>query len=84
MGQFTVLPLTFVSVTLISASLMPHWMRVVAAVNPLSWAVLAARSATLPNADWISVGTHLGELAALAAAAASSALTALHRYRRLL
>jgi ABC-2 type transport system permease protein len=81
-GQFTVLPLTFASVTLVSATLMPHWMRIAAAANPLSWAVEAARAATLTGVDSTSVAVHLGELTILTAATAACALAALARYRR--
>jgi ABC-2 type transport system permease protein len=81
-GQFAVLPLTFASVTLVSASLMPHWMRLAASANPLSWAVTAARSATLRQTDWSGVAARLGGLGVLTAATAALALAAYARYRR--
>src|SRR5262249_10514938 len=55
-GQFAVLPLTFLSSTLIAAELMPHRMRLLTRVNPVDWAVVAARGATLPHTDWGPVG----------------------------
>src|SRR5262249_61505874 len=83
-GQFTVLPLTFVSVTLVTTSLMPHWMRVAAAANPLTWAVTAARNATLPETNWPNTAANLGGLALLATITASIALAAYDHYRRTL
>ena len=81
-GQFAVLPLTFLSTTLIAASLMPHWMQAAAAVNPVDWAVVAAREATLRPTDWASVGQHLAQLGAAGALATAFALAALRQYRR--
>ena len=81
-GQFTVLPLTFASVTLVTASLMPAWLRAAAAANPLSWAVDAARAVTLPGTDWTAVGLRVGALTLLAALTGSAALAAFGRYRQ--
>ena len=81
LAQFAVLPLTFLSATLISEQLMPRWMRVLATGNPVNWAVTAARAATLPHTDWSLVAARLGLLAAAAAATLAAALMALRRYR---
>lgn len=81
-GQFAVLPLMFVSVTLTSEQLMPHWMRRLAAVNPVNWAVRAARGAMLPDADWFRVAEYLGLLTLLALLTLSLALAALRRFER--
>jgi ABC-2 type transport system permease protein len=80
-GQFAVLPLMFTSVMLTSAAQMPHWMQRLASVNPVNWAVEAARSAML-GTDWASVIVHLGALAALVVATEALALAALGRYQR--
>jgi ABC-2 type transport system permease protein len=82
LAQFAVLPLTFLSATLISEQLMPHWMRVLASVNPVNWAVTAARAATLPDTDWSTVAAQLGLLAVCAGATLGAALLALGHYRR--
>lgn len=80
-GQFAVLPLMFTSVMLTSAAQMPEWMQQVASVNPVNWAVEAARSAML-GTDWPSVLAHLVALAALVVATEALALMALSRYQR--
>jgi hypothetical protein len=46
---------------------MPHGMRVLADVNPLNWAVVAARVATSSDPDWGLVASRAGFLAALLA-----------------
>ena len=81
LAQFAVLPLTFLSATLISERLMPPWMRLLAGANPVNWAVIAAREATLPHTDWHVVVTRLGLLGAAAAATLTAALLALRHYR---
>lgn len=79
-GLFTVLPLMFTSSLLTPAAQMPAWMRHVATVNPVNWAVEAARSAML-GTDWASVVVHLGALAALVAMMEALARLALSRYQ---
>lgn len=80
-GQFVVLPLMFTSVMLTSSAQMPAWMQRVASMNPVNWAVAAARSAML-GAEWASVVVHLAALVALVAVTEALALFALDRYRR--
>jgi ABC-2 type transport system permease protein len=80
-GQFVVLPFMFTSVMLTSKAQMPAWMQTVAAVNPVNWAVEAARSAMLGR-DWSSVLAHLAALAGLAVITETFALLALRRYQR--
>lgn len=80
-GLFTVLPLMFTSTMLTSAAQMPAWMQRVASVNPVNWAVEAARSAML-GTDWASVIVHLGALAVLVVTMEALALVALGRYQR--
>jgi ABC-2 type transport system permease protein len=81
LAQLAVLPLTFLSATLISERLMPHWMRVLASVNPVNWAVRAARAATLPHTDWTFVAGQLTLLAGAAGVTLAATLGALQRYR---
>lgn len=82
-GQFAVLPLMFTSVMLTSAAQMPHWMQRLANMNPVNWAVQAARSAML-DTNWSSVVVHIGELAVLVVAMEAIALVALNKYQRAL
>lgn len=79
-GLFTTFPLMFSSTMFTSLSQMPAWMQRVAGVNPVNWAVAAARSAML-GTDWASVIVHLGALGALFGTMEALALLALRRYR---
>jgi ABC-2 type transport system permease protein len=81
-ANFIVLPLMFVSSTLMAPQQMPHWMRLIAACNPVNWAVVAAREAELAGTDWRLVGRDLGLLAAVNVLAAAFAIFALRRWRR--
>lgn len=83
-ANFVVLPLLFLSSTLLAQSLIPHWMQVAMRFNPVNWGVVAAREAILPGTDWSSVGLHLGLLAALSAATAAFATWAFRVYQRTL
>jgi ABC-2 type transport system permease protein len=82
-GQFAVLPLMFTSVMLTSSAQMPPWMRRLASVNPVNWAVESARSAML-GTNWGSTLVHLGELTVLVVAMEAAALIALNKYQRAL
>jgi ABC-2 type transport system permease protein len=81
-ASFMQLPLTFLSAALMQPSLLPGWIRNVARVNPVNWAVEAARSAAMQRTDWGLVATRIGLLVALALAAAAFATRALARYQR--
>ena len=63
-ANFLVLPLTFLSSTMIAAALAPSWIQSVARFNPVDWAVVASRSALEASPDW---GTILWRLALLIA-----------------
>jgi ABC-2 type transport system permease protein len=80
--SFVQLPLTFLSVALMQASLVPHWIRTVAKFNPVNWAVEAGRAAATQHTDWGLVGSRLGLLAALAFASAAFAAWAFRKYQR--
>jgi ABC-2 type transport system permease protein len=81
-SQFIVLPLQFVSSAIMDVSLAPGWVQDVARVNPVDWAVVAAREALSASPDWGEVGTRLGLLAALAAVMAWLATRAFGAYQR--
>jgi ABC-2 type transport system permease protein len=80
--SFVQLPLTFLSTTMMQASLLPHWMAQVAKFNPVNWAVVAARAAAMQKTDWTTVGTRMALLVALALVAAFVAQRAFVRYQR--
>jgi ABC-2 type transport system permease protein len=80
--SLVILPLTFLSSALMQQSLVPHWIRTMATVNPVNWAVEAARSAAMEKTDWGVVAGRLGLLAALALLAAWFATRAFRSYQR--
>jgi ABC-2 type transport system permease protein len=65
---FLLLPLTFLSSAFMAANLMPGWMRTVAELNPVNWALDAARGALAAQPDWAAVAVSGTLLAALAVA----------------
>ncbi|MEU3465029.1 ABC transporter permease [Streptomyces sp. NPDC006733] len=68
-NTFLLLPLTFLSSAFMAVTLMPSWMRHVAAFNPVNWALVAGRSAMATDPDWGLVLSRGGALLALAVAA---------------
>ncbi|MEU8242683.1 ABC transporter permease [Actinoplanes missouriensis] len=51
-NSMLLLPLTFLSSAFMAESLMPSWMRTIAAVNPVNWGLDAAREAMSATPDW--------------------------------
>ncbi|KAB2374811.1 ABC transporter permease [Actinomadura montaniterrae] len=76
------LPLTFLSSAFMAKSLMPAWIRHVAAFNPVSWALDAGRAAMAGNPDWGSVALHGGWLLALTALTVAFAVFSLRSYQK--
>jgi ABC-2 type transport system permease protein len=76
------MPLNFLSSVLMAQALMPAWMRVVAAYNPVNWAADAARAAASASVDWVVVDRDLILLFALGVAATTFATQAFRAYRR--
>ncbi|MDF9812235.1 ABC transporter permease [Streptomyces sp. SPB162] len=68
-NTFLLLPLTFLSSAFMAVTLMPSWMRHIAAFNPVNWALVAGRSAMAADPDWGLVLSRGGALLALAVAA---------------
>ena len=66
LNTFLLLPLTFLSSAFMASALMPGWMRTIAAANPISWALDAARAALAADPDWGAVAVHGGWLLGLA------------------
>jgi ABC-2 type transport system permease protein len=79
-----VLPLTFLSTSLMQKSLMPGWIQTVARFNPVNWAVEAGRSAATQQTDWSLVATRVGLLAVLVVVCAGFATRAFTHYQRTL
>jgi ABC-2 type transport system permease protein len=68
-NTFLLLPLTFLSSAFMAPGLMPGWMRHVADVNPVNWALVAGRAAMAADPDWGVLLGRGGALLALAVAA---------------
>lgn len=81
--NFIILPLTFLSGIMMSATLMPGWIQRVAALNPANWAVIAAR-AGFEGQDWGAVGLNMVWLTLFALGCGWLATRAFDRYRRTL
>jgi ABC-2 type transport system permease protein len=64
------LPLMFLSSILVTAALMPGWIRSIARFNPVNWGVHAARNAVVVGGAWGTTGEFLSFL--LLATAATS------------
>ena len=79
---FLVLPLTFLSTALVNTDLMPGWMRTVADLNPVDWAIEAGRSAVAASPDWGLVAGNVALLTALLVACGALATTAFRSYQR--
>jgi ABC-2 type transport system permease protein len=79
--NFVVLPTTFLSSMIMSRNLMPSWIRAVSLLNPVNWAVTAARDGFQGEAPR-EIALCLGLLAAFALACGLLATFSFRRYRR--
>ena len=80
-NQFLVLPASFLSAAFMQLDLAPGWIQASARINPVNWAVEAARAAlagTLDAAMW----ARAGGLALVAAVCALLATGAFRAYQR--
>jgi len=80
--NFVTLPLTFLSASLMSTALMPRWMQVASRLNPVNWAVVAARTAFTPMAAWGPLGPDVLWLLAFVVATSAFATWSFVAYRR--
>jgi ABC-2 type transport system permease protein len=76
------LPLTFLSSAFMAEELMPSWIRHVAAGNPVSWALDAARAALADDPGWGTAAAHGGGLLVLTAATVSLATYSFRSYQK--
>jgi ABC-2 type transport system permease protein len=83
-AQFIGLPLLFFSSLLIARELIPGWMQTLSLLNPVEWAVRAARGEALPGTDWGEMGAFVCLLAGFAAATAAFARWSFRSYQRTL
>ncbi len=83
-AQFIGLPLLFFSSLLIARALIPAWMQDFSLLNPVEWAVRAARGEALPGTDWSEMGVFLLLLAGFAALTTAFATRSFRAYQRTL
>ena len=83
-AQFIGLPLLFFSSLLIARNLIPSWMQDLSLLNPVEWAVRAARGEALPGTDWGEMGAFLLLLAGFAALTTAFATWSFRSYQRTL
>jgi ABC-2 type transport system permease protein len=83
-AQFIGLPLLFFSSLLIARELIPSWMQSLSLLNPVEWAVRAARGEALPGSDWSEMGGFLLLLVAFAALTTAFATASFRAYQRTL
>ncbi|MGZ4757557.1 MAG: ABC transporter permease, partial [Acidimicrobiales bacterium] len=81
-NQFMVLPLAFLSSTLLPLSLAPAWIQHVARWNPVNWAVEVGRQSIVASPDWGLIASRLGALALLALVTAWLSTRAFRSYQR--
>ena len=81
-ANLLVLPLSFLSSTLMPENLLPGWMHGVARFNPVNWAVTAGRESLQPDVDWGLVLSHAGWLLALALVCGWLSTRAFRAYQR--
>lgn len=79
--NFFGLPLAFLSATFMSAELMPEWMQTVSRLNPVNWAVNAARYAML-DTQWAAIAIDSALLLAFTLLMAAFATLSFRAYRR--
>jgi ABC-2 type transport system permease protein len=83
-AQFIGLPLLFFSSLLIARALIPGWMQDLSLLNPVEWAVRAARGEALPGTAWSEIGTFILLLAGFTALTTSFATWSFRAYQRTL
>ncbi|MGH2742474.1 MAG: ABC transporter permease [Thermoleophilaceae bacterium] len=81
-SRFLQLPLTFLSGAFMQEDLQPEWMRTVADLNPVNWAIEAGRSVAMEDIDWTLVLTRTGLLIAFLVAAGMFATRVFRTYQR--
>jgi len=80
--NFLLLPLTFLSPVFMSPALMPGWIQAVANLNPVNWAVSAARAALMGNGHPAAIALRMGLLAAFGVLSATLATSSFRAYQR--
>lgn len=74
-------PLIFISTAFMPRDLIPSWMQTAADINPVDWAVEAARIAAAGD-DWGALALYTGALVVLALVCVGFATRAFRAYQR--
>jgi ABC-2 type transport system permease protein len=82
LNTLLVLPLTFLSAAFLPLSLAPDWIAMVAAWNPVDWAVEAGREALSATPDWSFIVARLVALLVVALFSLGLATRAFRSYQR--
>lgn len=80
--NFLLLPLTFLSPVFMAPGLMPDWIRLVANLNPVNWAVSSARAALTGSGDVAGIALRMGLLALFGLLGARLATVSFRAYQR--
>jgi len=75
-------PLVFTSTAFVPTALMPDWVRVVNAWNPISYLIEAIRALMVTGYDWGAIGGALLALVVLGVILQVATLWAFHRLAR--
>jgi ABC-2 type transport system permease protein len=75
-------PLMFASTAFVPEALMPDWLRVVNAWNPITYLIEAIRSLMVTGYDWNAIGSALLATAAIGVVLQAATLWAFHRLAR--
>lgn len=81
-SQIVVLPVTFLSTTMMPTGLMPAWVQTVSRYNPMTWSVDIGRGALAGTTDWPQTLLHLALLVALAALVFAWSVRSIRSYQR--
>ncbi|HVQ94156.1 MAG TPA: ABC transporter permease [Mycobacteriales bacterium] len=81
-AQLLVLPLSFLSSSLMPENLLPGWIHGVARFNPVNWAVVAGRETLHQDVDWGIVASRASWLLLLALACGWLSTRAFRAYQR--
>lgn len=81
-ANFVGLPLMFLSSILLTAAVMPGWIKAVARFNPVNWGVHAARNSVVVGGAWGTSGVYLLLLLATTALTSAFATWTFRSYQR--
>ncbi len=81
-GLLLVFPLAFISTAFVPAALMPEWMRLVSAWNPVTYVIEAIRALMVTGYDWRAIGWALLSMGIMGVALQAGTLWSFNRLAR--